>query len=238
MPSHSGTGEDAHVYVDGITRADARDLLPLQDPEQLRLQLEGQLADFIEKDRPSVGALERADAAPVRAGERAAFVTEQLAFDQLGGQRRTIDLHEGSGAPGRTIVKRLGHQSFSDATLATEKDCDVAVRNLSDRSRDSSHLISGPPDAALFVTIRLRAHGCRFEGLPFDCTVHRGAAGATDARRRSFGPAAVGQRVGPLTVHWREVLAIGRRHDCFRIRTRCFQCLQRLEPLQRRDGLE
>ena len=44
--------------------------------------LRRQVADLVEKDRAAVGLLEAADAPGVGAGERAAFVAEQFAFEQ------------------------------------------------------------------------------------------------------------------------------------------------------------
>src|SRR5256885_9567371 len=39
------------------------------------------------------------------AGERAALVAEELALEQLGGQRRAVDLHERLAAPRRALVQ-------------------------------------------------------------------------------------------------------------------------------------
>ena len=67
----------------------------LEDPQQLGLQIEGQITDFVEKHRPAVRQLEAADAWCNGAGERAFLVAEEFAFEQACGDRRTVELHEG-----------------------------------------------------------------------------------------------------------------------------------------------
>ena len=62
----------------------------LQNPEQLGLKFEGQIADLVKEDCPAVCQLEPADLPIYRSGERALFVPEQLALDQRGGKRCTV----------------------------------------------------------------------------------------------------------------------------------------------------
>ena len=89
-----GRGDDADVDVDRARTAEALDLPLLQHAQQLRLQLERQLADLVEEHGAAVRQLEAADLAGVRAGEGAALVAEQLALDQRRRQRRAVDDHE------------------------------------------------------------------------------------------------------------------------------------------------
>src|SRR5207302_9928999 len=58
------------------------ELALFEHAEQLRLQVFRQLADLVEKKRAPVGLLEDALTRRDRAGERTAFVAEELAFDQ------------------------------------------------------------------------------------------------------------------------------------------------------------
>ena len=70
--------------------AQALELALLQHAQQLRLQLQRDLADLVEKHRAVVGQLEAADALRDRAGERAPLVPEQLALEQArSGSRRS-----------------------------------------------------------------------------------------------------------------------------------------------------
>ena len=57
------------------------DLAVLQHAQQLRLQLQREVADLVEEERPAVGQLEAAGVRGDRAGEGALLVAEELALD-------------------------------------------------------------------------------------------------------------------------------------------------------------
>ena len=86
--------DDAHVDLAGSRLTDAADLAGLDGSQQLGLQLERQLADLVEEDRPAVGGLEGAHAVAVGPREAAAQVTEQLGLDEVGADRAAVDHHE------------------------------------------------------------------------------------------------------------------------------------------------
>jgi len=73
---------DAHVHLDGLRAADPLEFLLLQHPEKLRLQLERDLAHFVEEQRAGIGHLEPSDLLRDRAGERALLVAEELALEE------------------------------------------------------------------------------------------------------------------------------------------------------------
>ena len=101
--------------------AQAFELAVLQNAQKLRLHLQRQLADFIEKQRAAMSQLEPSDALRRWPGERAFFVAEQFAFDQARRDRRAIQLHEralaaagsvdGSRAPPVLCRSRFRHGS-------------------------------------------------------------------------------------------------------------------------------
>src|SRR3546814_7945508 len=71
--------------------------------QQLGLQCQREVTDLVEEQRAAVGLVDPAQRALRRAGEGAAVVSEQLAFHQVGGQRRAVDGDEGllrAPAPG------------------------------------------------------------------------------------------------------------------------------------------
>ena len=90
-----GGGDEAHVDGDGAIAAEALDLALLQGAQQFGLQVERELADFIEKERALVSELDAADFAGDGAGECALLVTEQLALKQAGGNGGAVELDEG-----------------------------------------------------------------------------------------------------------------------------------------------
>ena len=63
-------GEDAHVNPQAVAAAESLDRFFLQHAQQLRLRVEADVADFVEKDGAAVGLLEAANptrVAPVKA---------------------------------------------------------------------------------------------------------------------------------------------------------------------------
>ena len=69
----------------------SRSMRPLlQHAQQLHLDIGGQVADFVEKDRGMVGQLEPARLPGQRARERALFPSEQLALDERRRNRRAV----------------------------------------------------------------------------------------------------------------------------------------------------
>ena len=89
-----GRGDDAHVDAHVLAAAEPREHAVLQHLQQLGLQRRAHLADLVEEHRPVVGELELAGLVLDGAGERAALETEELGLEQLGRQRRAVDLDE------------------------------------------------------------------------------------------------------------------------------------------------
>ena len=94
---------------DRAVAAEPGDLPLLQHPQQLGLRGERQLADLVQEQGAALRGLERALARGDRAGEGTPLVPEQLALDQVLGQRRAVDGDErgrwrrahGGAGPGR-----------------------------------------------------------------------------------------------------------------------------------------
>ena len=103
------------------------------------------LADLVEHDRAALGELELADACRAGAGERAALVAEQLAFEQVGRQRRAVDLHERLGPPRRPPVQLARDHFLADAALAAQQHADVAVGHALDHGQHGLHRGAGAP---------------------------------------------------------------------------------------------
>jgi len=82
---------------------------PLLDgAQQLGLQANVHLGDFVQQQRAPIGFLEFADAAGDGAGERPLFVAEQLTFNQIGRYCAYIN-----GYKWKTFSRRIKMQCFS-----------------------------------------------------------------------------------------------------------------------------
>src|SRR5581483_12074324 len=91
--------DDPDVDGDRLRPADPLELPILEHAEQLRLRLEGQLADLVEEERAAVGQLEAADAPRVGPREGALLVPEQLALDERRRERGAVALDERAVPP-------------------------------------------------------------------------------------------------------------------------------------------
>ena len=73
-----------------------------------------------------------ADSLRQGAGEGTSLMTEQLAFDQTGGNRRAVQFDERSVAPGAHVVDRLRHQLLSGAGFSLDQNRRVSGRDNTD----------------------------------------------------------------------------------------------------------
>ena len=108
----------AHIGLDGAVAADTVKMAVAQHPQQARLQIKRHVADFIEKQRASVGLLEAPAPQRLRAGEGTALVTEQLAFQQVFRNRCRVDGDERPVGARRVLVQRARYQLLARTRLA------------------------------------------------------------------------------------------------------------------------
>ena len=147
----------------------------MQRAQQLGLQHERQLAQFIEKKRAMIGELEQADAPAVGAGERAALVAEKFALQQTLGNRAAIDRNEWTLRRTAAAMNAAGDQFLARAGFAAHEHVDVGVGNLLNQVEDPAHrpgslprcrrsCRAAPPAAAAVRTPRRYAVGRAIAG--------------------------------------------------------------------------
>src|SRR5437764_11230696 len=88
--------DDPDVDLDGATAAHPLNDLILQETQKLDLHRLRDIANLVEEQRTIVRSLDFSDDLLYRAGERAALVSEQLAFEQRLGNCRTAQRNEGA----------------------------------------------------------------------------------------------------------------------------------------------
>ncbi len=126
-----GGGQDADVDLDHGAAAEARERLILEDVQQLGLQQRRHLANFIEQDRPFVAEFEFAGLGVRGAGESSGFITEQFAFEQVGGHSRAIHFEEGAVGARRELVDQAGEHFLAGTALTKQKHRNVDVSDES-----------------------------------------------------------------------------------------------------------
>ena len=138
--------QHAHVHRARLGAADARHLAVLQHAQHLGLRGERHVADFIEEERAAVRLLELAGPVLHRARERALHVAEQLALDQLAGNRRAIDLDKRARRATRLPVQRPRHEFLARAVLARDEDARVGGRHAVNGLDQRAHRVRPPDD--------------------------------------------------------------------------------------------
>ena len=113
-----GGGHQANIHLDGARAAQPLEFVLLQNPQELGLQLERNIANLVKKQRAAMGQLEAADALRDGAGERALFVTEQLAFQKPRRDGGAVHLYQGALAARAEMMNGAGDQFFSRAGFA------------------------------------------------------------------------------------------------------------------------
>ncbi|MNH24092.1 hypothetical protein D3C79_840090 [compost metagenome] len=80
-----------HIHRDRLAASDPFDVLLLQKPQQVGLQLQGQVTDLVQKQGAAMGRFDSPGLALMGAGKRALFVPEQLGLNQVFGYRPAVD---------------------------------------------------------------------------------------------------------------------------------------------------
>ena len=129
-------------------------LTVLDGAQQLRLERQWELARFVEEQRAAIGMLEEADLRLCGAGKSATDVTEQLAFEQVLDDRRTVDSDEPSRMPRTERVNCLGDELLAGACLAGHQHSARMRREPADGVEELLHGGTAPDHAVELELLR------------------------------------------------------------------------------------
>ena len=123
-------GQHPDVDLHRAGAADPVDHPLLERAQQLGLEPDVHLGDFVEQQRAAVGLLEAADAAGDRAGEGAFLVAEEFGFEQGVGDGGAVHGDERPVGAGGLGVDVAGQHLLAGAALARDEDRGVRARDL------------------------------------------------------------------------------------------------------------
>jgi hypothetical protein len=123
------SGDEAYVYAMGPTTSEPFEFLFLQNTEELRLQGKWQVADFIKKESPFVSQFEAANSLCDCTGKSTPFMAKELTFEQVEGNRRTVQLDQRLAATGTRIVNRVSDEFLASAGFSLDQNSRVHRRN-------------------------------------------------------------------------------------------------------------
>ena len=151
--------DDPGIDRDRFARPDPLDHPFLQKAQQLHLQRQGNVANLVEEQRAAAGHFDLALGGLDRPGERSFFVPEQLAFEQVFGNRRAVDRDKRSARAVARIVQPPREQLFAGPACAEQHHRHIGVRDPLDRPGDLDHFgRSGdhPPEHAVVLAAARR----------------------------------------------------------------------------------
>ena len=149
------TGQKSRIDLHRHGLAHGHHFVLLQHAEELGLQAQGELADFIEKDRSPVGRAKHAQHGLLGARECAANVAEELAFEKTLADARAIDRDKrpvGTLALGK---KPPGNQLLPRAAFAFNQNAAVRSRHLVNKRNTSRIALETPTIMGTPVAVTL-----------------------------------------------------------------------------------
>src|SRR6266851_390578 len=133
---------DAHIYLDGLVAADALDLAFFQYAQQLCLHGYGHVADFVQKERSTVGLFEFAEMLGRSTCKCTLFVAKELRLNQFRWHRRAIQGDKGMFLPRRFFVDGARDQFFACASFPEDADARLARRDALDLRKQFIHCLA------------------------------------------------------------------------------------------------
>src|SRR5262245_56015789 len=106
---------DAHIHRNVLSSSQPAYFERFQDPQQLRLNVELELANLVEEYRSAVGLDEVPVVRAHRAREGSTLMAEQLGFEQVQRYRRAVHSDKRPRRTCRFVVNRLSHKLLSGA---------------------------------------------------------------------------------------------------------------------------
>jgi len=112
----------------------------LEEPQELRLHRQRHVTDLVEEQRAPLRELDPPRLVLERPRERAPHVPEELALQELGGQRRAVDRVEGPRRSAAVRVDGPRHKFLAGAALSLDEDRRVI---LADGPHQNGHALHG-----------------------------------------------------------------------------------------------
>ena len=143
----AGRRDEADVDFDLFVASDAREGAFLNEAQEFDLNRLAEVTDFIKEECSAVCGFGASAAGADRSGERALFVSEEFAFDEVVGEGCAVDADERFVAPFALLLDCAGDEFLSCSGCAADEDGCVAGGDLGDLSVDCAHGAAGSDDA-------------------------------------------------------------------------------------------
>ena len=150
-----GGRNDAHIdrHLAFSTHRTQRALF--EHAQQPGLQSQRQLTDFVQEQAAAAGVVKQTVTVLAGAGESALHMAEELAFDQLRGDRRAVEGHEGAMRARAAVVQRARHHLLASARFALQEH---GAGHGPDAADEGAQLFDGARASDQTHRLRRRAH--------------------------------------------------------------------------------
>src|SRR4029077_12270641 len=128
-----GGGDDTNVHLDLLRASEPHELTLLNDAEQLGLRFRTDGGNFVEENSALIGDFEETLFGSDGAGESAPDVAEELRFEQIHGDRASVDRYKGFVRARRSRVDSLGDELLAGAAFAADQHGRTRRRHLGDQ---------------------------------------------------------------------------------------------------------
>ena len=134
-------GRSHYAHVDGNhpRSAHALHLSRFENAQELRLKADVELADLVQEQGAAVGHFEAAAFAVGGTGERAAFVAEQNAFDEVRGDRAAVLNDEGTLRALGGAMNRPGDELLASAGFPAHEHGQIGRSHLLEHRENLAH---------------------------------------------------------------------------------------------------
>ncbi len=148
-----GRRQNADVHLDGVGGAERRELLLLDDAQQLDLGFGPEGADLIEENGAAVGHLEIPLLGLNGAGEGASHMPEEGRFQQVRRQRSAVHGDEHLVGARRIGMDGFGDEFLAGAGLAGDEDGGAAGSHLGHQVEHADHALALADDVGETVAL-------------------------------------------------------------------------------------
>src|SRR5664280_1701064 len=139
-----GCGNDARINMNLVPAAHPLNPLFLEKPQQIHLQRQGDLSDFVQEERAAVGGLNPPLPLDVRSRERALFVSEEFAFHQRRRDGAAVDGRKRTTLAGASLMDGPGRHFLAGAAFPQDQDRGVGRGHFANRVEHRLHADIGP----------------------------------------------------------------------------------------------
>src|SRR6266403_4449816 len=122
-----GGGDQPHVYPNRLRASQVLELLVLQNAQQLGLQLQRNVSNFIEQQSALIRQFQPAELLAYRSGKGSFFVAEQLAFQQSSGNGGAVQLDEVAVPAPAHAVNQTRYAFFAGPGFTGDEDGGIGV---------------------------------------------------------------------------------------------------------------